>query len=87
MWCSDWKLLVVKQIAATERQCGDLSNPLLVVPAMPLGTTPVNTEKAELKLVGAGFRSYEDLTLRKMRQAAERARLEKQMREEDEKVG
>jgi len=74
-------------IAATERQCGDLSNPLLVVPAMPLGTTPVNTEKAEMKLVGAGFRSYEDLTLRKMRQAAERARLEKQMREEDEKVG
>ncbi len=47
----------------------------------------MNTEKAEVKVVGAGFRSYEDLTLRKMQQAAERARLEKQMREEDEKVG
>ena len=46
---------------------------------------PVNTEKAAVKLVGAEFRSYEDLALRKIRQVAERARLENQMREEDEK--
>lgn len=69
------------QIAATERQSGDLSNPLLVVPAIPLGRAgPVNAAQSsptpvpapigetENRVVGAGYRSYEDITLRRMRQ-------------------
>ncbi|CAM6023720.1 unnamed protein product [Sphagnum balticum] len=83
-------------IAATQRPCGDISNPLLVVPAtVTTGAASVTSEqlhpvaasqpttRVSNGLVGASYRSFEDVTLLKMRQAAERARLEKEIRDKD----
>jgi hypothetical protein len=69
------------QIAATQRPCGDISNPLLVVPAtVTTGAASVTSEqlhpvaasqpttRVSNGLVGASYRSFEDVTLLKMRQ-------------------
>jgi DnaJ family protein C protein 17 len=68
-------------IAATQRQCGDISNPLLAVPAtVTTGAASVTSEqwhpmaasqpttRVSNGLVGASDRSFEDATLLKMRQ-------------------
>ncbi|CAM6126188.1 unnamed protein product [Calypogeia fissa] len=76
-------------ITATNVPCGDFSNPLLVVPLLPSAnarTEPeVSAQAAPLNVVGAGYRSFESDILTKMRQAAERARIIKEMQEEDAK--
>ncbi|BBN01533.1 DnaJ homolog subfamily C member 17 [Marchantia polymorpha subsp. ruderalis] len=80
-------------IAATCMQCGDLSNPLLVVPAVPIRgpfTEPVLAQPAPTQAkgsstVGSGYHSFENEILTKMRQAAERARIIKEMKEADAK--
>ncbi|KAJ7520161.1 hypothetical protein O6H91_20G070100 [Diphasiastrum complanatum] len=86
-------------VAATQTQCGDLPSPLLVVPAVPLSEAVYNAHQRHQRvigqqtvqdaglqtLVGSIYRSYEDLTMRKMRQAAERAKLIKEMQEDEAK--
>ncbi|CAK9271863.1 unnamed protein product [Sphagnum jensenii] len=70
-------------IAATQRPCGDISNPLLAVPAtVTTGAASVTSEqlhpmaasqpttRVSNGLVGASYRSFEDATLLKMRQIA-----------------
>ncbi len=74
-------MLCTVQIAATQRQCGDISNPLLAVPAtVTTGSASVTSEqlhpmaasqpttRVSNGLVGASYRSFEDATLLKMRQ-------------------
>lgn len=67
-------------VAATGTVCGDLSNPLLVVPLQPAGTAfptarePVKPDIPQVKeeLVGARYQAFEDSVLQKLRKAAER---------------
>uniref|UniRef100_A0A0D6QXP5 J domain-containing protein n=1 Tax=Araucaria cunninghamii TaxID=56994 RepID=A0A0D6QXP5_ARACU len=74
--------------AAIQNPNGDLSNPLLVLPLLPSAANsefvfdykeaePENDR--ELKnVVGAGYHAHEDTILKKLQQAAEKARLKKQ---------
>lgn len=68
-------------IAATGTVCGDLSNPLLVIPLQPAVTTafptargPVESDGPKLNedLVGARYQAFEDSVLQKMQKAAQR---------------
>lgn len=76
-------VMATKEAAAVavETVCGDLSNPLLVVPLQPAGPTafatahePVSPDGSQLNenLVGAGYQAYEDSVLEKLRKAAEK---------------
>ncbi|KAI3804038.1 hypothetical protein L1987_32206 [Smallanthus sonchifolius] len=65
-------------VAATGTMCGDLSNPLLVVPLQPAVATsfpaarePVRPQLNE-DLVGARYQAFEDSVLQKLQKAAER---------------
>lgn len=62
--------------AATGSVCGNLSNPLLVLPLQPAVATqipsalkPVETESIN-NLVGAGYQAHEDAVLEKLREKA-----------------
>ncbi|XP_021905361.1 dnaJ homolog subfamily C member 17-like [Carica papaya] len=63
-------------VAATKTVCGDLSNPLLVVPlqreaAMEFPTAEKSAETENLSnLVGAGYQAFEDSVLEKLQKAA-----------------
>lgn len=67
-------------VAATGSLCGDLSNPLLVLPLQPVVVAPfqsvqqpVESESPKLSnLVGARYKELEDSVLTKLRKAAER---------------
>nr|XP_043625152.1 dnaJ homolog subfamily C member 17-like [Erigeron canadensis]XP_043625153.1 dnaJ homolog subfamily C member 17-like [Erigeron canadensis] len=68
-------------VAATGTVCGDLSNPLLVVPLQPAGATSFPTAHEPVKpngpqlnehLVGVGYQAFEDSVLQKLKKAAER---------------
>ncbi|KAM0037326.1 hypothetical protein Hdeb2414_s0014g00436801 [Helianthus debilis subsp. tardiflorus] len=59
-------------MAATGTMCGDISNPLLVVPlqpavatSFPMAREPVVPQRNE-ELVGAGYQAFEDLVLQKL---------------------
>ncbi|KAJ0700136.1 putative RNA recognition motif domain, DnaJ domain, RNA-binding domain superfamily [Helianthus annuus] len=65
-------------MAATGTMCGDISNPLLVVPlqpavatSFPMAREPVVPQRNE-ELVGAGYQAFEDSVLQKLQKAAER---------------
>lgn len=65
-------------VAATRTVCGDLSNPLLVVPLQPVVATdfpsvnkPVEKELRN-DLVGAGYQDFEDSVMKKLQKAAAR---------------
>ncbi|XP_076956382.1 uncharacterized protein LOC143631508 [Bidens hawaiensis] len=65
-------------VAATGTICGDISNPLLVVPLQPAVATffssarePVVSQVNE-ELVGTGYQAFEDSVLQKLQKAAER---------------
>lgn len=63
-------------VAATKTVCGDLSNPLLVVPlqreaAMEFPTAEKSAETENLSnLVGAGYQAFEDSVLEKLQKVA-----------------
>ncbi|CAH1422991.1 unnamed protein product [Lactuca virosa] len=69
-------------VAATGTVCGDLSNPLLVIPleaavtnSFPTFREPVkssNGEHVNEELVGARYQAFEDSVLQKLQKAAER---------------
>ncbi|KAA8535968.1 hypothetical protein F0562_028446 [Nyssa sinensis] len=67
-------------VAATGSVCGDLSNPLLVVPlqptvisAFPSAQKSVEPDGPKLSnLVGAGYQAFEDSVLKKLQKAAEK---------------
>ncbi|KAK4803221.1 hypothetical protein SAY86_001424 [Trapa natans] len=65
-------------VAATGTTCGDLSNPLLVVPLQPTVATefssfqkPVEKDPMD-KIVGKGYQDYEDLVMKKLQRAAQK---------------
>ncbi|KAI6677544.1 hypothetical protein NL676_038340 [Syzygium grande] len=65
-------------VAATRTVCGDLSNPLLVVPLQPVVATnfpsvnkPVDKDLRN-DLVGAGYQDFEDSVMKKLQKAAAR---------------
>lgn len=68
-------LFPILQVAATGSVCGDLSNPLLVLPLQPAVAAPfqsvqqpVESESPKLSnLVGAGYQALEDSVLTKLR--------------------
>lgn len=74
--------------AATRCPCGDLSNPLLVLPLLSSTTNSgyqFEDKQAEAdndgelnNIVGAGYHAYEDSVLKKLQKAAEKAKLNKQ---------
>lgn len=74
--------------AATRSHCGDLSNPLLVLPLLSSTTNSgyqFEDKQAEAdndgelnNIVGAGYHAYEDSVLKKLQKAAEKAKLNKQ---------
>ncbi|CAH1423427.1 unnamed protein product [Lactuca virosa] len=69
-------------VAATGTVCGDLSNPLLVIPLQPTVANsfptfrePVKSSNGQLvneDLVGARYQAFEDSVLQKLQKAAER---------------
>ncbi|KAD3640673.1 hypothetical protein E3N88_29896 [Mikania micrantha] len=65
-------------VAATGTMCGDLSNPLLVVPLQPAVATSFPTAREPVApqlnedLVGARYQAFEDSVLQKLQKAAER---------------
>ncbi|KAF8020642.1 hypothetical protein BT93_G1162 [Corymbia citriodora subsp. variegata] len=65
-------------VAATRTVCGDLSNPLLVVPLQPvvLADFPSVNKPVEKDLrndlVGAGYQDFEDSVMKKLQKAAAR---------------
>jgi DnaJ family protein C protein 17 len=77
-----WALVVMVSkdaaVAATGTMCGDLSNPLLVLPlqpkaAFPFAREPVQPDEPKMSnLVGAGYQAFEDSVLKKLQKAAER---------------
>eukprot|EP01018_Ginkgo_biloba_P009239 Gb_31915 [translate_table: standard] len=72
---------------ATRSPCGDLSNPLLVLPLLPPVTTSGyqpedrqaegDNDQELNNIVGAGYHAYEDTVLKKLQKAAEKARSNK----------
>lgn len=68
------KYLCVKclQVAATGNVCGDLANPLLVLPLQPVVAADIPTAKRSTEpdrldyLVGPGYRSFEESVLKKL---------------------
>lgn len=62
-------------VAATKSRCGDVSNPLLVVPLVV--DSVVQTEASVENIVGAGYHDYEDAVLKKMRKKAEQLKSSK----------
>ncbi|XP_059653882.1 uncharacterized protein LOC132300700 [Cornus florida] len=64
--------------AATGTMCGDLSNPLLVIPLQPTTTTAFHSAQGSSEhdgpklsnLVGAGYQAFEDTVLKKLEKAA-----------------
>ncbi|GLJ15851.1 hypothetical protein SUGI_0261560 [Cryptomeria japonica] len=74
--------------AATRSTCGDISNPLLVLPLLPSATNsgydPENKQAEAVNdaalnnIVGAGYHEYEDTIIKKLQKAAEKAKSEKQ---------
>ncbi|KAM7479469.1 hypothetical protein LguiA_027682 [Lonicera macranthoides] len=71
-----WALVVMASkdaaVAATGTVCGDLSNPLLVLPLQPAAAFPSAREPVEpdgpklSNLVGAGYQAFEDSVLKKL---------------------
>ncbi|KAK9286157.1 hypothetical protein L1049_014539 [Liquidambar formosana] len=68
-------------VAATGSVCGDLSNPLLVLPLQPAVTTefpsaqkPEETDHLP-NIVGAGYKAFEDSVLKKLQKAAEKKKM------------
>ncbi|KAK9074798.1 hypothetical protein SSX86_003116 [Deinandra increscens subsp. villosa] len=65
-------------MAATGTMCGDLSNPLLVVPLQPTVAASFPTAREPVvpqlneDLVGARYQAFEDSVLQKLQKAAER---------------
>ncbi|KAK1419351.1 hypothetical protein QVD17_28517 [Tagetes erecta] len=66
-------------VAATGTMCGDISNPLLVVPlqpavaaSFPSAHEPVVGPQLNEDLVGARYQAFEDSVLQKLQKAAER---------------
>ncbi|KAI3499307.1 hypothetical protein L1887_35102 [Cichorium endivia] len=68
-------------ISATGTVCGDLSNPLLVIPLQPAVSNVFPTAREPVKsngqhvnedLVGARYQAFEDSVLQKLQKAAER---------------
>ncbi|CAN8252118.1 unnamed protein product [Cochlearia groenlandica] len=63
-------------VAATRTLCGDLSNPLLVVPLQKASQTDFQTAKKSAEaepqsnIVGAGYQAYEDAVMQRLRKAA-----------------
>lgn len=68
-------------VAATGTLCGDLSNPLLVLPLQPAraADVPIIQKCAEGDdyVGGVGYQAYEDAILEKMKKAAEKQRTDK----------
>lgn len=68
-------------VACTRSACGDLSNPLLVLPLLPAIPTefrnthqPVEPDNIN-NLVGAGYQAFEDSVLEKLKKAAEKRKM------------
>lgn len=65
-------------VAATRTVCGDLSNPLLVVPLQPVVATDFPSVNKPVEkdlrndLVGAGYQDFEDSVMKKLQKAAAR---------------
>lgn len=63
-------------VAATRTLCGDLSNPLLVVPLQRAPQTDFTTAKKfaeaepQSNIVGAGYQAYEDQVMERLKKAA-----------------
>lgn len=63
-------------VAATRTLCGDLSNPLLVVPLQKAAQTDFPTAKKSAEaepqsnIVGAGYQAYEDQVMERLKKAA-----------------
>ncbi|KAG2243198.1 hypothetical protein Bca52824_094951 [Brassica carinata] len=63
-------------VAATRTLCGDLSNPLLVVPLQRAAQTDFTTAKKSAEaepqsnIVGAGYQAYEDQVMERLKKAA-----------------
>ncbi|KAL1201136.1 Chaperone protein dnaJ 39 [Cardamine amara subsp. amara] len=76
--CSALIVMATKDgtVAATRMLCGDLSNPLLVVPLEKASQTDFLTAKKSAEtepqsnIVGAGYQAYEDSVMQKLRKAA-----------------
>ncbi|CAH8365031.1 unnamed protein product [Eruca vesicaria subsp. sativa] len=76
--CSALIVMATKDgaVAATRTLCGDLSNPLLVVPLQRAAQTDFQTAKrsAEVEpqsnIVGAGYQAYEDQVMERLKKAA-----------------
>ncbi|KAJ0248693.1 hypothetical protein HA466_0157560 [Hirschfeldia incana] len=76
--CSALIVMATKDgaVAATRALCGDLSNPLLVVPLQKAEQTDFRTAKRSAEaepqsnIVGAGYQAYEDQVMERLKKAA-----------------
>ncbi|XP_010421167.1 PREDICTED: dnaJ homolog subfamily C member 17 [Camelina sativa] len=76
--CSALIVMATKDgaVAATRTLCGDLSNPLLVVPLQKAAQSDFLTAKKSAEaepqsnIVGAGYQAYEDAVMQRLRKAA-----------------
>ncbi|KAL0762240.1 hypothetical protein Bca101_078391 [Brassica carinata] len=76
--CSALIVMATKDgaVAATRTLCGDLSNPLLVVPLQRAAQTDFQTAKKSAEaepqsnIVGAGYQAYEDQVMERLKKAA-----------------
>ncbi|KAF8087570.1 hypothetical protein N665_0578s0023 [Sinapis alba] len=76
--CSALIVMATKDgaVAATRTLCGDLSNPLLVVPLQKAAQTDFPTAKKSAEaepqsnIVGAGYQAYEDQVMERLKKAA-----------------
>ncbi|XP_010493482.1 PREDICTED: dnaJ homolog subfamily C member 17-like [Camelina sativa] len=76
--CSALIVMATKDgaVAATRTLCGDLSNPLLVVPLQKAAQSDFQTAKKSAEaepqsnIVGAGYQAYEDAVMQRLRKAA-----------------
>ena len=76
--CSALIVMATKDgaVAATRTLCGNLSNPLLVVPLQKAAQTDFLTAKKSAEaepqsnIVGAGLQAYEDAVMQRLLQAA-----------------